>query len=87
MLSSFPTFHDFNKRVTVVRETFEETNLLLAKPGKQLPKDWYRQCLNQLETEYKDNFAGFCVDNRVSPQLDQLYAYRRMATPYSSPFI
>ena len=87
MLASFPTFHDFNKRITAVRETFEETNLLLAKPNQKLSPGWYQSCLSRLESEYKDNFTGFCVANGIEPQLDQLYAYRRIATPYNSPFI
>ena len=74
-------FHDFNKRVAAIRETFEETNLLLATsaPGKPLPS------LSTFESEHKQDFSGFCKRFCLTPQLDQLYAYRRIATPYGSP--
>ena len=56
----FDVYHDFNKRVAGIRELFEECNLLLAT-GNQVPQ------LSSFETEFKDDFAGYCKANGVVP--------------------
>ena len=87
----FGIFHDFNKRQAAIRETFEECNLLLVKPENENrdleSKEWFGKSRADFETNYKDDFSGFCKKSGLVPQLDKLYAYRRMATPYGAPSI
>jgi len=43
--------------------------------------------LAKFETDFRDDFGGFCKNFNLVPQVDKLYAYRRMATPYGAPAI
>ena len=85
-ITNFTLYHDINKRIAVIRELFEECNLLLAT-YEQDGKPPSGATLSRFESEYKDNFSRFCLNYGLTPQLDNLYAYRRIATRYGSPII
>ena len=84
----FDLYHDFNKRMAVIRELFEECNLLLVE-NRHIGGSSVRQekfpTLNSLSTEFSDDFAGYCKAHRVVPMLEKLYAFRRIGTPYGFP--
>ena len=73
---SSSSFHDFNKRVAVIRETFEECSLLLAEKKSVCDKNSDGKnndtsaTLQAFEDEFKDDFSGFCRRFGRLPQLD-----------------
>ena len=60
----FGLYHDFNKRMAVIRETFEECNLLAAK---SINETGQKATLAKFEGEFKENFSGFCKAYGVIP--------------------
>ena len=46
----FDRYHDFNKRMAAIRETFEETNLLLATSQHPKSPNWYKSNLYVFES-------------------------------------
>ena len=56
-------YHDFVKRITVIRELYEECNLLLATTETRS----LEVSLDRYESLYKDNFSGFCSAYNLIP--------------------
>ena len=56
-------YHDFVKRVAVIRELYEECNLLLATTEVRNPE----VTLERYESIYKDNFSEFCSAHNLIP--------------------
>ena len=73
-------------KIAAIRELFEETNLLLAtgvNTALQKLNDASVTALrDEYELDYKDNFSGFCTKYGLKPQVEKLFAYRRVGTPY-----
>lgn len=66
---------DFNKRVSVIRESFEEVNFLMTSNSKDNLRDEY----------LKDgNFAKFCRSRAMEPDLSNLKAYLRVGGPVNN---
>jgi len=67
-------YHDFQKRICAIRETFEETNILIDKA--------HTHCNNEhLINEAKGSFSRFCKENGLKPDLGSLYGAIRLGSP------
>lgn len=80
------SYPDFTKRITALRETFEESNILIGrrKGGQSaiLSGDTSKTHLRtQYTGEFKSNFIDFCLHEQIEPSIDKLYAYCRIASP------
>ena len=65
-------YFDFNKRVSAVRESFEEVNFLMTSNSKDNLRDEYLKA---------DNFATYCKSKEMEPDLANLKAYLRVGSP------
>ena len=63
-------FFDFNARVCAVRETFEEINILIARPIDGVYTENYSGLRDEYLTKYNSNFLHFCKDKRIIPDLN-----------------
>ncbi|CDW87562.1 enoyl-hydratase [Stylonychia lemnae] len=72
-------FYDFNARICAIRETFEEINVLIARPIDGEKTDAYHGLRDEYEKKYKCNFIQFCKDKsglEIVPGIDnQFYLY------------
>ena len=77
---------DFTKRMTVLRELFEECNILVSqKSNEKCPGDILDTANNSSRREYLNkhasNFIEFCRANNLLPSIDKLFAFMRFGSP------
>jgi 8-oxo-dGTP pyrophosphatase MutT (NUDIX family) len=72
--SQHDQYFDFNKRISVIRETFEEVNVCLTDKNQESDLDRY---LNH----YRSDFTKYCEGEKVQPQMNKLKAFTRLASP------
>ena len=87
---------DGSYRVTAIRETFEETGLLLAKsrlasssdqpgpPGQELDQDVLNRARQSILLG-QTAFSKFLDDARLTPAIDELLPFTEWVTPVRVP--
>lgn len=85
-------FPDFTKRITAIRELFEECNLLLAKkkptPYSGVAKSGVvveggsKTALKEAYLQkYESNFIKFCKNMNMYPSIDKIFGFYRLSSP------
>lgn len=84
----FDARQDTSNQLTAIRETFEETGILLATPNQPLGRF---PSPEELEMARKDihtqriTFIQYLKDNNLSPDVDALLPFTQWITPPTSP--
>src|SRR5712691_6976253 len=77
---------DESYQITAIRETFEETGLLLASPtSKPFPSDAILDASRESIHTGKTLFADFLKQNALSVDLKALLPFTEWITPIGSP--
>lgn len=77
MLTQFEDEQEFRRRIASVRETFEETNVLLARCASS-----FSHKLIKAEDKHDTNwFSKYCTTHEVEPDLTSLVPFARWITP------
>ncbi len=76
---------DASLQMTAIRETFEESGLLLASPTSAIPDGKVLEAARHAIHSQKRTFARFLEEHKLAADVDALLPFTEWITPIDAP--